>query len=300
MLVLIVENEIYLAQSISAKLSEIGYQCDIAATTNEALNDKRYDVVLLSTNVAGQDFYPVIERYKKSIIIMLINYVSSDTVTAPIKAGANDYILKPFMMDELLRKIDHFREFERLSSESRSYRDYLNHVFRDCDMGARPGHVRLPLLIKTNCQKMADCLAFEMAKKEKQPMEFIALSQSGWKERIASASPSALFYFSDYQMLKKNDKFEFYERIKKHIFIVCTTDGSDELPVHTIELKTESTTFDSTEILTVDEYVKMIVTTFQTRYPDTELSKKLGMSRKSLWEKRKKFGIEKKKQGAVS
>ncbi|MEA1917106.1 MAG: helix-turn-helix domain-containing protein, partial [Campylobacterota bacterium] len=31
------------------------------------------------------------------------------------------------------------------------------------------------------------------------------------------------------------------------------------------------------------------------KFPDTELSKKLGISRKSLWEKRKKYGISKQK-----
>jgi len=47
--------------------------------------------------------------------------------------------------------------------------------------------------------------------------------------------------------------------------------------------------------LTIDDYVKFIVNNFQYSYPDTELSKKLGISRKSLWEKRKKYGIFKKK-----
>ena len=45
--------------------------------------------------------------------------------------------------------------------------------------------------------------------------------------------------------------------------------------------------------MTINDYVKLMVVSFQTKYPDTELSKKLGISRKSLWEKRKKFGIEK-------
>ena len=49
-------------------------------------------------------------------------------------------------------------------------------------------------------------------------------------------------------------------------------------------------------ILTINDYVKMMVLNFQDKYPDTELSKRLGISRKSLWEKRKKFGIEKVKE----
>ena len=48
-------------------------------------------------------------------------------------------------------------------------------------------------------------------------------------------------------------------------------------------------------ILTVNDYVKQITLNFQSKYPDTELSRRLGISRKSLWEKRKKFGIEKSK-----
>ena len=39
------------------------------------------------------------------------------------------------------------------------------------------------------------------------------------------------------------------------------------------------------------DYVKFIVLNYQHKFPDTELSKKLGISRKSLWERRKKYGI---------
>ena len=38
-----------------------------------------------------------------------------------------------------------------------------------------------------------------------------------------------------------------------------------------------------------------IAKAYQAKYPDTELSKKLGISRKSLWEKRKKYDVAKKK-----
>jgi DNA-binding NtrC family response regulator len=62
-----------------------------------------------------------------------------------------------------------------------------------------------------------------------------------------------------------------------------------------IEIESESHLFDQGEILPIEEYVKYIMIHFQNRFPDTELSKKLGISRKSLWEKRKKYGIVKKK-----
>ena len=41
MKILIVENEIYLAQSIATKLTEVGYSCEIAATTKDAMREDR-------------------------------------------------------------------------------------------------------------------------------------------------------------------------------------------------------------------------------------------------------------------
>ena len=49
------------------------------------------------------------------------------------------------------------------------------------------------------------------------------------------------------------------------------------------------------EILSVDEYFEYIIKENQKLFSDTDLAKKLGISRKSLWEKRKKYGIKKQK-----
>ena len=78
MKILIVENEIYLAQSIAQKLNDLGYECDTVASVNEALRDEHYEAILLSTNIS-QNFYPVIEKFQHSIIILLISYISNDT-----------------------------------------------------------------------------------------------------------------------------------------------------------------------------------------------------------------------------
>ena len=52
MKILIIEEEIYLAQSIAQKLGDLGHECDIFAAVSDALEHKRrYDVVLLSTNL---------------------------------------------------------------------------------------------------------------------------------------------------------------------------------------------------------------------------------------------------------
>ncbi len=296
MRVLIVENEIYLAQSIASKLSEIGYECDIAASIKDALSHKNFDVILLSTNINGQDFMPVVEAYKEKIIILLVTYFSQDTVSNPLKAGANDYIHKPFMIDELIRKIQHFVEYERLQKENSAYRAYIQHTFKGLDIKDINIKDPLPVLIKTNYQKYADAYAFGLSDLLQEPFRFYSLSNKGAIQQIKNEEPSQLLYITDYQTLKRSEKQQFLELIQHRRAIISTTENIEEdIPFKVLELKSDNKIYDRGDILTIDEYVKYIILNYQHKFPDTTLSKKLGISRKSLWEKRKKYEIFKKK-----
>ena len=62
------------------------------SSTKDALKGIPYDVVLLSTNISGQNFYPVIEAYKNAVVILMVSYISNDTVSKPLQAGAKDYM----------------------------------------------------------------------------------------------------------------------------------------------------------------------------------------------------------------
>ncbi len=296
MRVLIVENEIYLAQSIATKLSEIGYTCEIAASIKDALKDKNFDVVLLSTNINGQDFHPVISSFKDKIIILLVSYISQDTVSEPLKKGANDYILKPFMIEELIRKMQHFIQHEKLKKENLAYKAYIEHSFKGLAIDNISIKEPLPLFIKTNYQKYADAYAFTFAQTLQESFKFYALSDKGALSQIKSEKSSQLLYIVDYQTLKKSEKLQFLEIIEDKRAIVSSTDNIDEeIPYKVLELKSDNKIFDRNDILTIDEYVKYIIINYQHKFPDTTLSKKLGISRKSLWEKRKKYEIFKKK-----
>ena len=77
--------------------------------------------------------------------------------------------------------------------------------------------------------------------------------------------------------------------------IIASSDKIEDVEYPVLEIKSENNIFDRGEILPIEDYVKFIVLNYQSKYPDTELSKKLGISRKSLWEKRKKYDIIKKK-----
>lgn len=152
--ILIIENEIYLAQSIASKLSDLSHNCDISSSTKEGLRGIAYDVILLSTNISGQDIYPVIEAYKNAVVILMVSYVSNDTVSKPLAAGAKDYILKPFMIEELIRKIQHFQNHERLRRQNQTYERYLTHTFNSINVDEDLDKVELPSLFAADIKSM--------------------------------------------------------------------------------------------------------------------------------------------------
>ena len=295
MKILIIENEIYLAQSIATKLSEIGYICDMCTSTKEALKNNSYDVVLLSTNINGQDFNPIIEFFKNSIVILMVSYISNDTVSKPLSIGAKDYILKPFMIEELIRKINHFQDYERLKRQSESYERYLNHNFSSLSNEHELDNVTLPIFISCNFQKYSDSFAFKYANKQKKPLYFVSLTNPRALFEISSLPLNTIIYVSDFQVIKKLEKKEFLELIRGRNVIVSSTDKIDDVDFDIIDIKSDSNIFDQSDILPIEDYVKYIILNYQNKFPDTELSKKLGISRKSLWEKRKKYGLTKKK-----
>jgi DNA-binding NtrC family response regulator len=293
MKVIIVENELYLAQSIAAKLHESGYETKIYSAVKEAMASDG-DVYLLSTNLPGQSCSALIKAFGEKIILLMVSYINNDTVSEPLRLGAKDYIVKPFMIEELLRKIDHYREYQQLKRQNQLYQDYIQELLKDIEPDINIERMTTPLVILTNYPRLVDKVAFEYANHFARPMTLVSLTRAGWQEKIEATMPHTLLYLTDAQTLKKGERETLVALLLKRDFILATTSQIDT-PFKHIELKTESKLYDQNEILKIDDYVKFVVNQFQYKFPDTELSKKLGISRKSLWEKRKKYGIFKKK-----
>jgi DNA-binding NtrC family response regulator len=265
-------------------------------SSSKGINDTiPYDVVLLSTNISGQDFYPIINTYKNAVIILMVSYISNDTVSKPLNSGAKDYIQKPFMIEELIRKIEHYQEFEKLKRKNKTYESYLNHAFNSVDIDYNLNNVEIPLFISCGFQKYADAFAFKYASKQNKTLHFVSLSSANALQEIYSLPLNTVVYINDFQALRKSDYETFLNSIKKREVIVSSTEKIELEGYAIIEVKSDNKVFDQGDILPIEDYVKYIMLHYQYKYPDTELSKKLGISRKSLWEKRKKYGIIKKK-----
>lgn len=294
--ILIIENEIYLAQKVVSRLLDDGHSCDYIESPNIDNLTKEYDIILLSTSLPSTLVKNIIKKYKEhSIILLLVSYISDETVTNPINEGAKDYIMKPFIMDELVRKIYHFKECRSLRKELATLRNYVNFILDEVDTSEHLLPPSFPTLIETNSQKCSDKLVFELAKRMDMPIKFISLSNNHWQKEFNGVDSKTIIYLINFHALKKSAKDNLINLIENKNCIVSTLETHDDFPYRKIVVTDDNQLMSNSNIMTINDYVKLMVLSHQSKYPDTELSKKLGISRKSLWEKRKKLGIEKKK-----
>ena len=180
MKIIIVENELYLAQSIASKLHEVGFETEIFSSVKEAMQTNG-DVYLLSTNLPGQSTSPLIKKFQDKIVILMVTYINNDTVSEPLRLGAKDYIVKPFMIEELIRKIDHFQEYQNLKKRTELYQEYMDNFLKEIEVEIDEIQISTPLVIETNYQRLVDKVVFNYAKSEGKLLTFIPLSDKKWK-----------------------------------------------------------------------------------------------------------------------
>ncbi len=292
---LVIENDLYLAQKIVSRLLDNGHYCVFAETANAIPKEnENFDIVLLSTSMPNINCNEIIKRFSDSICLLLVSYISDETVSDPIRCGAKDYIVKPFIMDELLRKIYHYKEYKQQHLELSTMKNYLNFIFRDLDTQFENPYFELPLLVETNSQPYVDKVVFDYAFKQNTPIKFISLAKDNWQKEIQNHQKE-LLYLTDYHTLKKSSKDSVNAFIEDKKCIICSLENEHDFPYTKRVLKKDDVVVINDNIMAINDYVKLMVVSFQNKYPDTELSKKLGISRKSLWEKRKKLNIEKKR-----
>lgn len=112
MRILIVEDEKDLCQMIVKSLKESGYEVDIAYNGNEAmelLDVENYDLIVLDLNLPEIDGMEILEEFRTfnqdtKIIILSARSQIKDKVEG-LDKGANDYLSKPFHLDELEARI---------------------------------------------------------------------------------------------------------------------------------------------------------------------------------------------------
>lgn len=109
--VLVVDDEVEIRRALGRALTARGYQVAVAADGAEAIEQAeafRPDVVVLDLNLPRLDGLEVCRRIRSSspvpILVLSVREDESDKVEA-LDIGADDYLTKPFGIDELLARV---------------------------------------------------------------------------------------------------------------------------------------------------------------------------------------------------
>ena len=135
--ILIVEDEQAIADMIKLCLEKNGNICEIVndgRIASEKIEEKRYDLILLDIMLPDIDGYDLIEYIKQFDIPVI--FVSAKTSVADrvkgLKLGAEDYISKPFELEELLARIEtvlrRYHKVENIIEIGRIKIDTLQHI----------------------------------------------------------------------------------------------------------------------------------------------------------------------------
>ena len=142
--VLIVEDEPKMLRLLELNLSDGGYTTRSAASAEAALSllrQESVDLVLTDLRLPGMDgleFLQAAKRVNAALpVVVMTAYGTVETAVEAMKAGASDYVLKPFSLEEIKLIIRKELDVHHLREENRSLREALGRRYEFKNIVAR-------------------------------------------------------------------------------------------------------------------------------------------------------------------
>ena len=128
--ILIVEDEEKLRRVLELQLQSAGFEVEQAGTAEEGLRlADRADLILTDLRLPGMDGLELLAQLRRqSLLTPVIVMTAFGTVEAAVeamKAGAVDFLLKPFSLDHLMAVVHKAVELRSLRDENRQLREEL-------------------------------------------------------------------------------------------------------------------------------------------------------------------------------
>ncbi|HEX9976836.1 MAG TPA: HD domain-containing phosphohydrolase [Dehalococcoidales bacterium] len=130
--ILIVDDEAAIRRLLCRKLSRQGYHCEEAGSAMEALDMMRSysaELIMLDMKMPGKsgiDLLPELKAtYPNTAVIMATAVTETSLAIQCMKQGADDYIGKPFNLDEVALSVDKTLEKRRLELQIKEYQEHL-------------------------------------------------------------------------------------------------------------------------------------------------------------------------------
>jgi len=142
--ILIVEDEPKMRRLLEISLGEDGYSVHTVQDAESGLKYFQHETVdLIVTDLKlpgmnGLEFLQEAKRWNASVpIVVMTAYGTVETAVEAMKAGASDYVLKPFSMAELRLVIGKELDMQRVREENRSLREALGKRYQYQNIVAR-------------------------------------------------------------------------------------------------------------------------------------------------------------------
>jgi DNA-binding NtrC family response regulator len=145
--ILVVEDEEKLRRVIELQLMTAGFDVDKAANAEEGLKIvDRADMVLTDLKLPkmdGLEFLNIIRRQNAQVpVVMMTAYGSVETAVEAMKAGATDFLLKPFSLDHLMQVVYKALEMRALREENRELKAELGRRYEFDNIIGRSGSMQ--------------------------------------------------------------------------------------------------------------------------------------------------------------
>jgi two-component system, OmpR family, response regulator len=113
MRILIIEDEITLNKTLAEGLKEFGYQSDVVETLKDGeyyLDIRNYDLILMDWMLPDGNSVDIIPDIKantpKTAVVVLSARDDNESEITALRAGADDFIRKPFDFDVLVARLE--------------------------------------------------------------------------------------------------------------------------------------------------------------------------------------------------
>lgn len=147
--ILLIEDDLSIAESVCKGLKYAGYYCDHVMNGEDganAVDKKNYDIILLDIMLPGVDGFELMRYISPrniSVIFLTAKSAVSDKVHG-LKLGADDYITKPFEIIELLARIEAVLRRRNIGITEISYGDVLvNTLEHSVTLRGAPVHLKM-------------------------------------------------------------------------------------------------------------------------------------------------------------
>ncbi|HMK34575.1 MAG TPA: diguanylate cyclase [Desulfomonilaceae bacterium] len=131
--ILVVDDDPMVREVVVESIREAGYDVDVCGDGQEALARnaaKGYDLIVTDMRLPGLDGLSLIKKLKSSKsttdVLVITGYGSIENAVECMKAGALEYLIKPFTVDQMqmaVRKAIEHRELRRRAQEREFYRE---------------------------------------------------------------------------------------------------------------------------------------------------------------------------------